>query len=318
LADERHARISLPRKAALVAVLLVTAACGSTSSDASDAAAGAGTVAWQHENLTFNRPADWTWVPLEPEMSTKHLAVLGYLATIPIDPDRICKGNAKRPKCNFANYHLQPGTLAVTIMAGQGLSSDVWQDEVPADATELTVGGMPALFREKTGVDDRVIRSWTVARPDAAGGWYQISAETRGPGEEEAWQQLDALIGSVAFEPAVAPLPTDKRSLTEMAFEAMQRLRDRRDGPDYDCFLDRPGTRPGVVERLPGAPPLFGRLPVSCSFRAEATRWNMWRLRLRYSWAALGDRPAGSWTVTQWVTAEGKLGPSSSAGDEVP
>jgi hypothetical protein len=307
------------RKAALAAVLLVTASCGSPSSNASDAAAGAGTVPWQRENLTFDRPADWAWLPFEPAVRTKQRTVLGYLATIPIDVDRICKGNKKHPKCNFDDYDLQPGKVAVTIMSGQGLASDVWQDEIPADATELSVAGMPALFREETGEDDHVTLSWTVARPDAAGGWYEISAETRGPAAGPLRQQLDALIGSVTFEPAVASLPSDKRSLTDMAFEAMQRLRaNRRDGADYDCFLDRPGTRPGVVERLPGAPQLSGQLPVSCSFRAEATRWNVWRLHLRYSWAALGDRPAGSWLVTQWVTADGKLGPSSSGGDQVP
>lgn len=73
-----------------------------------------------------------------------------------------------------------------------------------------------------------------------------------------------------------------------------------------------------MVDRLPGARPLANKLPVGCSFRAEATRWNVCRLSLRYSWAALGDRAAGSWLVTQWVTADGKLAARSAGGDKAP
>jgi hypothetical protein len=132
-------------------------------------------------------------------------------------------------------------------------------------------------------------------------------------------QQLVALVTSIAFEPPAEPLPTDKRSLTDMAFEAMKQLKsDPRDGAAFGCFLDRPGVRPGVVDRMPGVRPLANKLPVGCSFRAEATAWNAWRLSLRYSWAALGDRHAGSWLVTQWVTADGELAGRSTEGDKVP
>jgi hypothetical protein len=277
-----------------------------------------GTVPWQHEDVSFAYPANWTWLPFDTEVGTKHSTVLGYLSSVPIDLDAICTGKKKHPKCDFDNYARQPGSLAVTIAAGHGVSSDVWQDETPAGATALTAGGMPALFREDSNADDGVLLSWSIARPDAAG-WYEIAAELRGPGDEAMRQQLDALVKSVAFDPPAEPLPTDKRSLTDMAFEAMKKLKaDPHDGAAYGCFLDRPGVRPGVVDRVPGARPLVNKLPVGCSFRAEATRWNLWRLSLRYSWAALGDRSAGSWLVTQWVTPDGKLGASSSGGDKLP
>jgi hypothetical protein len=307
------------RTTALAAVLLITASCGSPASDGSGDAAEVGMVAWQHEDLTFEHPANWTWLPFESAVHTKKSTVLGYLATVPIDLDEICTGNAKHPQCDLDNYDLRPGTLAVTITTGRALSSDVWQDETPAGASVLTAGGMPALSREETDADADVLLSWSIARPDAGGGWYQIAAELRGPGEAAMRQQLDALVKSVAFEPPVETLPTDKRSLTDMAFEAMKQLKaDPDDGPAYGCFLDRPGVRPGVVDRLPGVRPLANKLPVGCSFRAEATRWNAWRLSLRYSWAAIGDRHAGSWLVTQWVTADGKLGARSAGGDKVP
>jgi hypothetical protein len=304
---------------ALAGVVLVAAACGSPASDDTGNTAAVGTVAWQHEDLTFEHPANWTWLPFDREVGTKRSTVLGYLATVPIDVDQICRGKAKRPKCDFDNYDLQAGTLAVTITTGRDLASDVWQDETPADATALTAGGMPALRREVSDVDDDVLLSWSIARPDAAGGWYQLDAEVRGPEEAAMRQQLEALVASVAFEPPVEPLPDDRRSLTDMAFEAMQRLKaDPDDGPAYGCFLDRPGVRPGAVDRMPGVRPLANRLPVGCSFRAEATRWNAWRLSLRYSWAAIGDRHAGSWLVSQWVTADGELGGRSTGGDKVP
>ncbi|HYN64569.1 MAG TPA: hypothetical protein VES36_08195 [Candidatus Limnocylindrales bacterium] len=307
------------RKAALAAILLVTASCGSAGPDGSSSAADVDMVPWQHKDLTFDHRTDWAWLPTDPEIQTKKFTVLGYLATVPIDVDQICTGTAKRQKCNFANYALKPGTLVVTIMTGQALSADVWQDETPGDASAMTAGGMPSVFRESSDADEHLLLSWRIARPDAAGGWYQIGAELRGPGEAAMRQQLEALIGSVVFEPPVEPLPTDRRSVNDMAYDAMKQLRaDPDDGSSYDCFLDRPGARPGVVDRIPGAPRLATSLSVSCSFRAEATRWNVWRLSLRYSWAAIGDRRAGSWLVTQWVTADGMLGASSAAGDKVP
>jgi hypothetical protein len=304
---------------ALGAVLLITASCGSPASDGGGNTAEVGTVPWHYEDLTFEHPANWTWLPFDAGVRNGKSTVLGYLATVPIDLDQICKGKPKHPKCNFNNYDLQPGTLAVTITTGLGLSSDVWQDDTPDDAAALTAGGMPALFREESDRDEDDLLSWSIARPGAAGGWYQFDAELRGPGNDAMRQQLDALVKSVAFEPRVEPLPTDNRSLTDMAFEAMKQLKaDRKDGSAYGCFLDRPGVRPGAIDRVPGAPPLANRLPVGCSFRAEATRWNAWRLSLRYSWAALGDRPAGSWLVTQWVAADGTLGARSSEGDKLP
>jgi hypothetical protein len=307
------------RKVALAAVLLITAACGSPASDGSGGAAEVGTVPWQHEGIAFEHPANWTWLPFKNEVHAKGATVLGYLATTPIDLHAICPGSKKHPKCDVDSYELQPGTLAVTITTGHGLSADVWQDEPAADATALTAGGMPALLREGSDADKDVLLSWSIARPGATGGWYQLDAELRGPGDAAMRQQLDALVASIAFEPAVEPLPTDNRSLSDMAFEAMQRLKaDKHDGALFGCFLDRPGVRPGVVERLPGARPLSGKLPVGCSFRAEATRWNAWRLSLKYSWAALGDRSAGSWLVTQWVTVDGKLGARSAGGDRAP
>jgi hypothetical protein len=307
------------RKVALAAVLLITAACGSSASDGNGGAAEVGTAPWQREDLAFVHPANWTWLPFKNEVKVKDATVLGYLATAPIDLHAICSGSKKHPKCDVHGYELQPGTLVVTITTGHDLSADVWQDEPAADATALTAGGMPALLREGSDADNDTLLSWSISRPDASGGWYQLDAELRGPGEAEMRQQLDALVTSVAFEPEVEPLPTDKRSLTDMAFEAMQRVKaGKRDGAAFGCFLDRPGVRPGVVESLPGARRLSGKLPVGCSFRAEATRWNAWRLSLRYSWAALGDRSAGSWLVTQWVTADGKLGARSTGGDRAP
>jgi hypothetical protein len=302
----------------MAAVLLVTASCGSPTSDGSGPAE-VGTVSWQQQDLTFDHPADWTWVAVDANVRSKGFTVLGLLATVPIDVDRMCKGNAKRQKCNLRKYDLQPGTLVATITTGQSHASDVWQEEAPADATAMSAGGMPALLHEESDADGDLRLRWSIARPDAAGGWYEIAAELRGPGETAMRQQLDALVQSVAFDPPVELLPDDNRSLSDMAFEAMKELKaDRQDGTAYSCFLDRPGVRPGVLDRIPGARPLVNKLPVSCSFRAEAPRWNVWRLSLRYSWAALGDRKAGSWLVTQWVAADGKLGAMSAGGDKVP
>jgi hypothetical protein len=309
---------SLRLPAVLAAVLLAVSACSSPA-PSDDAGPGAPTsVAWHQQNLTFDHPGSWSWMPMEPAGHTAKFDVLGVLATVPLDGSGVCtKAGKKKQKCDFSSYALEPGSLAVTVLAGASLSADVWQDEAPADAEPSTAGGMPALFREQLTDDGNLQLQWRVARPDAAGGWFQLSAEIHPPGEAAARQELADLIASIAFDPAPAPEPLldDNQTLSEVAASALQQLRASKHGASYACFPDQPGSRPGVVERLPGKKPLASALAVSCSIRAETTRWNHYRVRLRYAWPALGDQTAGSYVVTAWVTTDGRLDASLAEGD---
>jgi hypothetical protein len=70
-----------------------------------------------------------------------------------------------------------------------------------------------------------------------------------------------------------------------------------------------------VVQQLPGLARLKEPLAVACSLRAEATRWNQYRVRLRYAWPSLAGRRAGEYMVTQWVAPDGTLGPVQVGGD---
>lgn len=302
--------------AALLGVVVVLVACGSPISTPSPQASQPETVAWQQQNVTFAHPVRWQWYPFDPAIHTNRFDVLGYLATAPIDVAQICSRSANPRGCDVGAFVLEPGSLAVTIRSGTSLSADVWQDEAPPDTQATTAGGMPALSREQLADDGVLQLQWMIARPDVAGGWFELSAKIRGPGEAAARQELADLLASVAFVPPVEPLPDEDRALTDIGVDTLTELRaPRRARPAYACFPDRPGARPGVVDSLPGMRRLKKPLPVSCSLRVEATRWNLYRVRLRYAWADMAGRSAGSYLITYWVTADGRLDASLAEGD---
>jgi hypothetical protein len=307
-------RLRLP--AALLGLVALASACGAPADNASQSSGPVATVAWQHDNVKLSHPADWQSIPFEPARHTNRFDVLGYLSSVPIDANQVCGARANANRCDFGAYDLVPGGVVVTITDGDSLAADVWQDEAPPDAEPTTIGGMPALASEELTDDGNLHLQWTVARPGAAGSWLALSAEVRPPGEEGARQQLAALIASVAFIPPPEPVADENSVLDQVAANALQQLRaSRKQRPTYECFPDRPGARPGVVDRLPGTKRLTEPLPVNCSMRADATRWNLYRVRFRFAWADMAGRSAGSYLITQWLTADGELDASLAEGD---
>ncbi len=140
----------------------------------------------------------------------------------------------------------------------------------------------------------------------------------RGPGQDALRPQLESLVSSLSFEPAAGG--AHRRSRHPQPDRRRRRWRSsgasRRGRRQFECFDEQAGTRPGVVEQLPGRKPFAQPLAVACSLRAEATRWNQYRVRLRYAWPSLAGRAAGEYVVTQWVAPDGTLGPSQAGGDK--
>ena len=112
---------------------------------------------------------------------------------------------------------------------------------------------MPALYRESTDGEDQLL-SWTIARPETAGGWYRLDARLRGPGPgRSCGPQLESLVGSLSFEPAPVAPADDRVTLTQIAATALEELRHEPQGRrQFECFDEQAGTRPGVVDELPG------------------------------------------------------------------
>jgi hypothetical protein len=299
--------------AAMVGILLAGAACGGSTPSASQRSAAAA-VAEQVDGLAFARPTTWQWSALAHPVPVDRGEVVGYLVSPGVDADSLCEADAAAD-CTLTAQDLGAGSAAVELSSGRSLAADVWQDAAPAGAEATTVGDMPALFRESAEGQDQLL-SWTVARPEAVGSWYRLDARLRGPGQDELRAALESVVASVAFEPApVAPVD-DRVTLTQVAATALAALRREPNGrSQFECFNEQTGTRPGVVQQLPGQKRLKEPLAVACSLRAEATRWNQYRVRLRYAWPSLAGRHAGEYVVTQWVAPDGTLGPVQVGGD---
>jgi hypothetical protein len=294
--------------------LLALAACGGGTPSGSQPSEAA-TVAQQVDDLAFSRPSTWQWSALDTPVAAGDGDVVGYLVTPGIDAASLCSA-ADTEACALTADDIGAGSLVVELSSGSALSADVWQDEPPADAQAVMAAGMPALYRESTDAEDQLL-SWTVARPETAGGWYRFEARLRGPGQDALRLQLESLVASLTFEPAPVAPADDRVTLTRVAATALEELRHEPKGRrQFECFDEQAGTRPGVVQELPGMKRLAEPLAVSCSLRAEATRWNQYRVRLRYAWPSLADRTAGEYVVTQWVAPDGTLGPSQAGGDK--
>ncbi|HET7517482.1 MAG TPA: hypothetical protein VFN05_07275 [Actinomycetes bacterium] len=300
--------------AATMGLGLALAACGGGAPSSAQPSGGT-TVAQAVNDLAFMRPTSWQWSALTAPVPAEDGEVLGYLGTPGVDAASQCTADDAEA-CALTAEDIGAGSVAVELTGGTSLTSDVWQDEAPADAEAITAGGMPALFRESTEGEDQVL-SWIVARPETAGGWYRLDARLRGPGQQGLRAQLDALVGSITFDPPPMAPADDRVTLNQIAATALEELRSRPKGASqYECFNEQAGTRPGVVDQLPGQKRLAQPLAVACSLRAEVTRWNQYRVRLRYAWPSLGDRAAGEWVVSQWVAPDGTLGPSHAEGDK--
>ena len=305
----------MPRRitAAMVG-LLALAACGG-GSPSSAQPSGAATVAQQVDDLAFARPSTWQWSALDTPVPVDDGDVVGYLVTPGVDAKSLCSAEDAET-CALAADDIGAGSLAVELTSGSSLSADVWQDEPPGDAEAVMAAGMPALYRESTEGDDQLL-SWTIARPETAGGWYRLDARLRGPGQDELRSALESLVASLSFEPAPVAPADDRVTLTQIAATALEELRhEPRGRRQFECFDEQAGTRPGVVDELPGMKRLAAPLAVSCSLRAEVTRWNQYRVRLRYAWPSLAGRAAGEYVVTQWVAPDGTVGPSLAGGDK--
>lgn len=143
----------------------------------------------------------------------------------------------------------------------------------PADATPLTVGGLPAYVEPASSVPASVRADlsfvWTLAMPGSVDNYYTVSADIRGPGTAETKAQVDALIASLRYDPPVVPLPTGAGAAEAAATKALATL--AKQSASWLCFPSKPGTRQMVVDGLPVGPNLARPQLATCTTAIEAT-----------------------------------------------
>jgi hypothetical protein len=188
--------------------------------------------------------------------------------------------------------------------------------QAPADDS-LVIAGLPARVRTSTdgrvpGSDEVVpdadrITVWDVASRDRMWWSFRITAVVRGPNAEALQAQVNAMLASAAFNPRVEPLVDTAAARAEALRAGVAQMRDQAAGTppfpdDYDnpmsaaCFSDVPGatTEATIDGTVFIGYRLTQPLEVRCTSLIEPTPFQMWKMTLRYDWAAIDGKAAGS------------------------
>lgn len=290
-----------------IAVLVVAALLGFNPFEPPPADDGAHQgLATRHEaDLVFEAPAAWT--VYHYEVMSSFTSVLAYLGTVEVqDP---CTRTATTVSC-ASGYHLEPGTLVVTITAAGFPLRNALTGAGP-EAIRVEVGGLPGLRVAAPafpGVDADSSVVWRFARPGSMDNWYEIRAEIRGPGEDSLLRAVERMVDSVRFDPPVVPLDVTAAGRAK-ALAAVGRFLDAQaaEDPAWACFPRTEGARPAEITREPNGPALSAPLTVSCSTALSPTEFEMWDVTLRIDWGPEAGHAAGRWLAHLYGTggAEG-------------
>lgn len=268
---------------------------------------------FQRDGFRFLYPPTWHSYPMQ--MAASFFSVEGYLASEPIDMDRVCTFSENSTSCNFRGYDLHPGNVAIEI-AGWGIPMDdplaFW--DRPAEGRRILVAGVPAIsLRDDVG-PDRVVLTWKISQPDALGSWVQIDADILGPNSALAMAQVDALVASFRFD--APPQHLDPALAGRTAEVAMQQLR-RMDFEAYACF---PPLGHTVAASITAVPSMQLTEPVdgSCGTAITATDLGFWRLDLTVTWGTDPERPDHRYVTQQWLMPDGTPTVQTGHGDPLP
>jgi hypothetical protein len=205
------------------------------------------------------------------------------------------------------DLHVDPGQVVVELSRQDGPPSSLSPID-PADPRGIadggkyvTVGGLPAIYSEGTS-DGTISLDWTLSVPTELISRYRIHAQIMGPGVERMRAQVEALVASIKYDPAVPVLnPADGSRIAAIGLEKAR--------ADYACFPTVPGaTATATITEFPMYSPMRKPLPVTCSMEIEPNLIGLWKMTLTWSWTAASDRFAGSLTETMWLSADGTPG----------
>jgi len=197
----------------------------------------------------------------------------------------------------------------------------------PPSVTTTTVGGLPAWFSRSSGsvIDPQssVFRDTeTATGADETMVWqlpgngtnlpstptlFRIVAALRGPNVQALEAEVQAVVASMKYDPAVIPLPSDPAARTTQSLQALTRALGYpfADSRTLDCFPRVPGSRDTTVTFTPSERTLSKPLPVTCSAAIDPNSMEGWTVTLTVTWQAASDRHAGLWTAQVYLDQQG-------------
>lgn len=193
--------------------LLASCTSGSATPRITPGSAGAnsalsGLRMFDDDGLVFAYPAAWR--EFHNTLASSFSNSIADLATVDVPepctttPDSV----GTRIDCED-RFHLIADSLVVHVMSNGFPGFEVLRK--PADASALTVDGLPA-YMEELAPDDPAVGAdvsllWTLSRPGLVDNFYTIQALIRGPDLGPMKDQLRALIASLRYNPPFVPLP---------------------------------------------------------------------------------------------------------------
>jgi hypothetical protein len=211
-------RASLVLAPALLVLVLaaLTLSTGGLSPQQSRPPSAGALAHFDEGGLAFDYPATWREFHYAVDSSFSH--VIAYLGTVdvPVPCQTILRSDSTEIDC-ADRYSLAPDTLVVAITANGSPGFSI--SNHPDGVLPLTIGGLPAYLAVTKPSEGILSLVWTLSRPDGPpDNYFQIAATVRGPNSETLRAQLDALIGSVQYDPPAAPTSAaPSASATELA-----------------------------------------------------------------------------------------------------
>jgi len=298
--------------ALLVALILAPVAFNSRGTGGGPGATPGGLAHFDRDGLAFDYPASWK--ASVSGLNMHYVTILDFVGTG--SAMATCTALTPGPNDKFIS-----GTECgahLTVGAGQVVVQVSRQDGPPQPGSidpsdpkgiesgekYVTVGGLPAIF-----VDSGATLDWTLSVPGQLNSRYRIHAEIKDPGAVQMRAQVEALVASLRYSPAVPVLdPADGPRIAAIGL-----AKARASEPAYACFPSVPGaTATATVQQFAGYSPMHKPLPVTCRMDIAPSAVGLWKMTLTESWTAASDRSAGSLTTTIWLDPDGTPGMTQS------
>jgi hypothetical protein len=285
-----------------------------------------------------------------PSTATRYLVArqaFGYVGTR--TPETVCTdptplaGGGERPGICSSSWSLALDDVVVRFQQGDIAAQNILSGNPGGGVTVTTVGGLPAWFMRNAGsgipelpapngnglmtesvttdsgavADDATVLVWELpgnGTPAAAFNVttpFRIVAAIRGPNSAAGEAEVQALVASIKYDPAVVPLPADPSARSALGQTALTSAIDLLGASlpaGSDCFPRQAGSKTATIKVAPNGPKLSKPLPVVCAVAIEPNAMEMWTVTITVTWTAAADRSAGMWTWTGFVNNKGQGG----------
>jgi hypothetical protein len=236
-------------------------------------------------------------------------------------------------------WSLHPSDVSIRVQVGPVTGANLVAGQRIPSTGETKVGGLPALFERTEGasvpnygpdmtspgfvtapsiesaIGADAILTWYLPgnaaqpiNPNDVGPSYRITAALRGSDTAALEAQVQAVMASMQYDPAVISLPADPVELAALEKTALAAGVAERPAQDAanTCFPHTAGSVTSTIIVTPMDATLGKPLPVVCTAAIEPNAMQGWTITLTVSWSASADRQAGTWTEVRYTTSDGR------------